>query len=123
MTTRNHLHGLLAASLMLLGSLMTSSSAAEPILGRWAIDPEGCKVEGDTAETAPLFVTQNTIKWFVAHCRIGKSYKIGKALHIQARCSGEGERYTIPITLDLIAPDRLAVTWDLSRVKDMMRCR
>ena len=98
-------------------------NAAEPILGRWAIDPEGCKVEGDTAETAPLFVTQNTVKWFVAHCTVGKSYKVGKALYIQARCSGEGKRYTIPITLDLVAPDRLAVTWDRSRVKDMMRCR
>jgi hypothetical protein len=97
--------------------------AAEPILGRWAIDPEGCKVEGDTAETAPLFVTQNTVKWFVAHCTVGKSYKVGKALYIQARCSGEGKRYTIPITLDLVAPDRLAVTWDRSRVKEMMRCR
>ena len=122
MTTRNQLHGLLAASLMLLGSLIVSA-AAEPILGRWAIDPQGCKVEGDTAETAPLFVTQNTVKWFVAHCRIGKSYKIGKALHIQARCTGEGERYTIPITLDLVEPNRLVVTWDKSRVKDMMRCR
>ena len=122
MTTRNQLHGLLAASLMLLGSHIVSA-AAEPILGRWAIDPQGCKVEGDTAETAPLFVTQSTVKWFVAHCRIGKSYKIGKALHIQARCTGEGERYTIPIKLDLVEPNRLAVTWDKSRVKDMMRCR
>ncbi len=27
------------------------------------------------------------------------------------------------ILLDLVAPDRLAVTWDRSRVKEMMRCR
>lgn len=122
MTIEMRMRILPAGFAVILGLYGTAALAGEPILGRWAIDPKGCKVDGDTAETAPLIVTQKTIRWFVAHCTVGKSYKIGKALHIQARCSGEGERYTIPIKLDLVDPNRLAVTWDKSRVQDMRRC-
>jgi hypothetical protein len=31
----------------------------------------------------------------VADCRIGKSYKVGNALYIQARGSNEGSRHSI----------------------------
>ncbi|GIK82326.1 MAG: hypothetical protein DPW22_05355 [Alphaproteobacteria bacterium] len=99
------------------------ASADEPIYGRWAIDPLGCRVDGDTAETAPLIVAQKTLKWFVASCLVGKSYKIGKALHLQLRCTNEGAYRSLPVRLDLVAADRLAVTWDGQRVKDMRRCR
>ena len=34
----------------------------EPINGRWAIDPEGCKIEGDTTETAPLYITDPDVQ-------------------------------------------------------------
>jgi hypothetical protein len=96
--------------------------AEEPINGRWAIDPRGCRIDGDTSETAPLYVTDKTLRWFVADCRIGKSYKIGNALYIQARCSNEGSRSSIPVKLDLVSRDKLAVTWDGSKIKDMRRC-
>ena len=66
------------------------AQAQEPINGRWAIDPEGCKIEGDTTETAPLYITDKTLKWWMAACRVGKSYKVGNALYIQGRCSNEG---------------------------------
>ena len=39
-----------------------AQGANEPINGRWAIDPEGCKIEGDTTETAPLYITANTLQ-------------------------------------------------------------
>jgi hypothetical protein len=97
--------------------------AEEPINGRWAIDPEGCKIDGDTSETAPLYVTDRTLKWFVASCRVGKSYKVGNALYIQARCSNEGARHSISVKLDLVSRDRLAVTWDGGKVHDMRRCK
>ena len=109
----------MAASMAIAGPV----HAQEPINGRWAIDPEGCKIGGDTTETAPLYVTDKTLKWWVADCRIGKSYKIGKALYIQARCSNEGSRHSISVKLDLISPDRLAVVWDGSKGKDMRRCK
>jgi hypothetical protein len=97
--------------------------AQEPINGRWAIDPEGCKIDGDTSETAPLYVTDKTLKWWVADCRVGKSYKVGNALYIQARCSNEGSRHSIAVKLDLVSRDRLAVTWDGSKGKEMQRCK
>jgi hypothetical protein len=95
----------------------------EPINGRWAIDPQGCRIDGDTSETAPLYITAKTIKWWVADCRIGKSYKVGNALYIQARCSNEGARHSLAVKLDLVGRDRLAVTWGGSKVKEMQRCR
>jgi hypothetical protein len=108
---------------VLLAVLAGTAHAEEPINGRWAIDPAGCTIDGDTTQTAPLFVTDKTLKWRVASCRIGKSYKIGNALYIQARCSNEGARPSISVKLDLVSRDRLAVTWDRSKVNEMQRCK
>ncbi len=120
MDKRKLLFLLIGAALL---TAATGAAANDPVYGRWAIDPAGCREDGDTSETAPLVVTRTTLKWFVAVCTVGKSYKIGRALHLQLRCTNEGERVTLPVKLDLVAPDRLAVTWDGERVKDMQRCR
>jgi hypothetical protein len=104
-------------------ALAGSAHAQEPINGRWAIDPQGCQIDGDTSETAPLYVTDKTLKWWVASCRVGKSYKIGNALYIQARCSNEGARHSIAVKLDLVGSDKLAVTWDGGKIQDMRRCK
>lgn len=104
-------------------ALVAPALAEEPITGRWAIDPQGCQIDGDTSETAPLYVTDKTLKWFVASCRVGKSYKIANALYIQARCSNEGAKQSITVRLDLVGRDRLAVTWDGGKVPDMRRCK
>jgi hypothetical protein len=104
-------------------ALAAPAHAQEPVNGRWSIDPEGCKVDGDTTETAPLFVTDKTLRWWVADCRIGKSYKVGNALFIQARCSNEGSRESIAVKLDLVSRDRLAVTWKGGKPLEMRRCR
>lgn len=96
--------------------------AAEPHIGRWAIDPSACNSEGDTVATSPLVVTQTSLRWFTASCRIGKIYKVGDRLHIQARCSGEGSVSTVPITLKTYG-DRMAVTWGQSPAEEMLRCR
>ena len=91
----------LAAGLLLVAA--QSASAAEFFVGRWAIDPAGCQVYGDTAETAPLVATDTTIRWFVAHCTIGKMYKTAAtAVHIQARCRNEIAR--LPAGLRALAP-------------------
>ena len=97
--------------------------AEEPINGRWAINPEGCKIDGDTSETAPLYVTNKSLKWWVADCRVGKSYKVGNALYIQARCSNEGSRHSLSVKLDLVNQDRLAVTWGGGKHFQMQRCK
>jgi len=113
----------MGACIAIAMALAGPSHAQEPINGRWAIDLEGCQIEGDTTETAPLYVTDKTLKWWVADCRIGKSYKVGNALYIQARCSNEGSRHSISVKLDLVSRDRLAVVWDGSKGKDMRRCK
>ena len=102
----------------------TGAHAASPdFTGRWAIDPQGCKIMGDTSETAPMFVTKTRIDWFVAACTMKKIYLTGNALHIQASCSNEGTVSMTPIALELRDADTLRVTWNGSRVKqDMRRC-
>lgn len=110
------------AMTMLLSMAAPALAANEPWIGRWAIDPEGCKIDGDTSETAPLYVTKTTLKWFVASCKIGRMYKTGETVHIQARCSAEGTTSQTPITLRPKG-DRMAVTWDKSPVEEMRRCR
>jgi hypothetical protein len=96
--------------------------AAESFVGRWAIKPVACSSYGDTAETAPLIATSTSVQWFVASCQIGKMYKIGRAVHIQARCSAEGKVNSTPITLEARG-DRMRVTWDGVKVEDMKRCK
>jgi hypothetical protein len=68
-------------------------------------------------------VTDKTLRWWVADCRIGKSYKVGNALFIQARCTNEGSRDSIAVKLDLVSRDRLAVTWKGGKPFEMRRCR
>jgi hypothetical protein len=118
MRTRGEI--LVIASMLMLGA---PAHAEEPINGRWAIDPQGCMIEGDTSSTAPLYVTDTTLKWFVASCRVGTSYKIGNALYIQARCSSEGMKSSTPVKLDLVSRDKLAVTWDRGKIEHMQRCK
>jgi hypothetical protein len=74
-------------------------AAAESHIGRWAIKQEGCRGFGISASTTPLIVTQTSLQWFMSSCRIGKIYKTGQAVYIQAHCSSEGRMDTIPITL------------------------
>ncbi len=110
------------ASGVLLASAMGAAQAAEPFVGRWSIDPAGCTSEGDTASTAPLYATATSVKWFVASCSIGKMYKVGQAVHLQARCSSEGKIKSTPITLDARG-DRMRVIWDGVKVEEMRRCK
>jgi len=102
--------------------MIECAQATEAFVGRWAIDPAGCVSDGDTARTAPLYATPSSIKWFVAHCAIGKMYKVGRAFHIQARCSNEGRVVATPITLEPRG-DRMRVIWDGAKVGDMQRCK
>jgi hypothetical protein len=99
-----------------------AAEAADSHIGRWAIDPIGCTIDGDTSATAPMYVSSTTVKWLVASCTIGKMYKVGNAVHIQARCSNEGKIVSTPITLEPHG-DRMRVTWNGSKIEDMRRCK
>jgi hypothetical protein len=96
--------------------------AADPFTGKWAIDPAGCRINGDTAETAPMIVTETSVKWFVSSCTIKKSYRIGDGLYLQAQCSSEGKTRVMPIGLQRKGA-KLHVTWDQTAAGDMLRCK
>ena len=85
--------------------------AAESFVGRWAVKPEACHGQGDTAQTSALVATDTSLWWFDGYCRIGKMYK-AKAVYVQAHCGTKD----VPVTLDAqgVTSDR--------KVEDMKRC-
>lgn len=111
------------AAFFALGCQTQVAQAADPFLGRWAIDPVGCRIYGDTSSTAPMIVTEKTVKWFVATCLIKKSYRIGDTLALQAQCSNEGKTRVMPIGLALRGADKISVTWDKTAAGEMRRCK
>jgi hypothetical protein len=105
---------LLAGTLSVLA--MSSVSAQEAFVGRWAVSSEMCAGHGDTPQTAALVATDSSLWWFDGYCRIGKMYKT-KAFYVQAHCMGKGD---VPVTLDAHG-DRMKVTWD-KQVGELKRC-
>lgn len=112
-----------AALAVIVALAIQPAGAADPFVGRWAIDPTGCAREGDTSSTAPMIVTDKSVNWFVARCRIKKSYRIGDTLALQAQCSSEGRNNVMPIALKLVGTDRISVTWDKESAGMMHRCK
>jgi hypothetical protein len=96
--------------------------ADDPFIGRWSIDPSGCRIAGGTADTTPLVVTDTSVAWFRSYCSIKKSYRIGEGLYLQAQCASEGRSRVMPIGLQLKGK-KLHVTWDQTVAGDMQRCR
>lgn len=97
---------------------VSSAVAAEAFVGRWAIKPEACSGYGGTATTAPLIAAATSLTWFDGHCRIGKMYKLGHAVHLQVHCA-KGDT---PVTLNA-SGDRMRVTWGGARFEEMRRCK
>ena len=95
--------------------------AAEPQVGRWAVDASSCGGSGETHQSAPLTVTPTSLRWAAESCTIGKMYKADRALYIEGRCSnGAGLMVKHPITLAMKG-ERLAVTWNGEHA-EMTRC-
>jgi hypothetical protein len=107
--------GLALAAWAVGAAWLTSAFAAEPFVGRWAVNPEACRGQGNTAQTAALIATDTSLSWFEGYCRIGKMYK-AKAVYVQAHCGTKD----VPVTLDAQG-NRMRVTWD-RKVEDMKRC-
>ena len=94
--------------------------AVETWTGRWATDTASCSAFG--ASETMLVATDYALRWADRSCRIGKSYKVGKSVHIQAHCWDGGANRDISVTLTTQG-ERLAMTWDNRAVKDMRRCQ
>ena len=96
--------------------------AAEPQVGRWAVDVQHCDDGGDTMKTAPLTVTASSLRWLSESSTIGKMYKAERALYIEGRCSnGAGAMVRHAIKLAMKG-ERLAVTWNGEHT-ELRRCR
>ncbi len=94
--------------------------AADNLTGRWAADAAAC--EGGFFAQSPLVVTGYAVRWQGDSCRIGRMYKAGETIYIQAHCwSADGER-SIPVSLHPRA-GRLALTWDRTPRGDLKRCQ
>jgi hypothetical protein len=107
-----------ALAFVLLAVGVSTASAAEPVTGRWAMDPASCSSFG---AARPLIVTDTALRWRDDACRIARMYKAGDTVHIQAQCFGaDGER-SIPVSLRLRG-DRLEVRWDRNAAGNMRRC-
>ncbi len=109
-----------AAVAVLLSAVATPSYAAEPLTGRWAADAAAC--EGGLFAAPPLAVTSYAVRWQGDSCRIGRMYKAGETIYIQAFCWGATGERSIPVSLRPHA-GRLALTWDRTPQADLRRCQ
>jgi hypothetical protein len=108
----------LLAACAIGAGLLSPAQAVEPFVGRWAVRPEICMGNGDSAATAPLVATPTTVSWYDGHCRIGKMYKAGHAVYLLARCFGKGD---VAVTLNAYG-ERMRVTWGGAKVEELRRC-
>jgi hypothetical protein len=103
------------------GALGVGSAQAEELfIGRWAATSSACSgFNGSDAKTAALVASGTNVSWYPGSCRIGKMYKLGEAVYIQAHCDGGGD---VPITLDPKG-DRMKVTWNRGKPEELQRCK
>lgn len=100
--------------------LAAPALAAEPQVGRWAVNAQNCSGRADTQQASPLTVTPTSVSWASEYCAIGKMYKADRALYIEGRCSRDGIMTRHPIKLAMKG-ERLAVTWNGAQT-EMQRC-
>lgn len=105
----------------LCGLNAISGHAAETVNGRWAVDPAVCWGGGSTPAQSAFVVSSHAVRWLGDTCRVGRMYKTGETIHLQAFCwSADGER-TIPVSMTPRA-GRLAVIWDRNLRGVLRRC-
>lgn len=87
--------------------------------GRSIRRPAGAPVSAPSNRLS--VVTNYAVRWLGDRCRVGRMYKTGATVHIQAFCWGaQGER-SIPVSM---TPHngRLSVTWDRGAHGELDRC-
>jgi len=107
----------------LVGALTAPSanalSAAEAMNGRWAADPSYCN--GSSPARSPLVVSNEQLRWSGEVCRIGRSYRTGATLHLEAFCSGKAGGKGIAVSLRL-SGDRIILIWNHAARGELRRC-
>ena len=99
----------------------TSGEAEESANGRWAANPASCEGFSLSGAQSPLVVSNYAVRWQGDTCRIGRMYKTGETIYIQALCWGEAGEKSIPVSLHPRG-NRLSVTWDHGTRGELQRC-
>jgi hypothetical protein len=98
-----------------------AAHAAEGVNGRWAVNSDSCWGSGSTPERSPFVVSSYAVRWLGDTCRVGRMYKTGETVHLQATCwSADGER-SIPVSMTPHA-GKLAVVWNRGAKGNLQRC-
>lgn len=111
------LRGLLIASLMFAAA--PPAIAADAIAGRWG-DEASCGAAFFSAN-APLTVSDYSVRWRGDSCRVGRMYKTGDTVHMQAWCWDMAGERSIPVSLRPHG-GKLSVTWDRAQRAELRRC-
>jgi hypothetical protein len=102
-------------------ALMTCAWADGPFDGRWAADPQACAGGKGTASVLLVNSMSLSLRWREAACVIGRSYRVGDAWNIGARCWADGATANVPIRLD-VRGDRLSLDWGGAPAQELRRC-
>jgi len=94
-------------------------AASDPIAGRWG-DVTSCNAAFFSSD-APLTVTGYAVRWRGESCRVGRMYKTGDVVHIQALCWDMAGERSIPVSLRPHG-GKLSVTWDRAHRAELRRC-
>ena len=112
---------LTCAAAFLALSAVPAAFATDSVNGRWAATSDSCWGDSSTPAQSPFVVSSYAVRWMGDTCRVGRMYKTGETLHLQALCwTPDGER-TIPVS---ITPHggKLAVVWNRGARGDLERC-
>lgn len=94
-------------------------AASDLIAGRWG-DEASCNAAFFSG-AAPLTVTGYAVRWRGESCRVGRMYKAGDTVHIQAWCWDMAGERSIPVSLRPHG-GKLSVTWDRTHRAELRRC-
>jgi hypothetical protein len=93
--------------------LSASAAAAQPanfFVGKWYVaDPKVCKAKPGEAEGLITY-TAKKMFGYESRCDIARATPQGNRIALQLNCSGEGEKYKLSETVEMVAGDKLQVT-------------
>ena len=102
-------------------SVLPAYAAGDETRGRWGASEAACSAwSGSTAADTALMVTSYAVVWYDGFCRIGRMYKTGKAVHMEAHCWNQGDRAT-PVTLEA-SGNRMKASWNRGPATLLKRC-
>ena len=93
--------------------------AGDSFEGRWAAGAQACASESDALPR--LVVNSLSLQWRDAACAIQRSYRVGDAWYIGARCWADGATANVPIKLELRG-ERLVLDWAGTPAQELRRC-